>query len=70
MKTNAALLKHFKSVQWLCEKLTAQESHYLVKDSGTSQSPKSTRQREKYFGLDCPASDIFALNAPGKMSSQ
>ncbi len=47
-----------------------QECRYLVKDSGTSKSPKSTHQRGKYFGLDCPASDIFALNAPGKMSSQ
>ena len=35
---------------------TAQGSRYLVKDFGTSKSPKSTRQRAKYFGRDCPAS--------------
>ena len=33
-----------------------QGSRYLVKDFGTSKSPKSTRQRAKYFGRDCPAS--------------
>ena len=35
---------------------TKQGSRYLVKDFGTSKSPKSTRQRAKYFGRDCPAS--------------
>ena len=35
---------------------TTQGSRYLVKDFGTSKSPKSTRQRAKYFGRDCPAS--------------
>ena len=35
---------------------TLQGSRYLVKDFGTSKSPKSTRQRAKYFGRDCPAS--------------
>ena len=63
-------VKEWKATFLANASLAFQESHYLVKDSGTSQSPKSTRQREKYFGLDCPASDIFALNAPGKMSSQ
>ena len=33
-----------------------QGSRYLVKDFGTSKSPKSTRQRAKYFGRDFPAS--------------
>ena len=33
-----------------------QGSRYLVKDFGTSKSPKSTRQRAKYFGRECPAS--------------
>ncbi|MCH9763880.1 MAG: hypothetical protein K0U24_06635 [Gammaproteobacteria bacterium] len=47
-----------------------QACRYLMIDSGISKFPKSTRQRGKYFGLDCPASDIFALNAPRKMSSQ
>ena len=36
--------------------MTIQGSRYLVKDFGTSKSPKSTRQRAKYFGRDCPAS--------------
>ena len=36
--------------------LLKQGSRYLVKDFGTSKSPKSTRQRAKYFGRDCPAS--------------
>ena len=36
--------------------LLMQGSRYLVKDFGTSKSPKSTRQRAKYFGRDCPAS--------------
>ena len=37
-------------------KVLGQGSRYLVKDFGTSKSPKSTRQRAKYFGRDCPAS--------------
>ena len=37
-------------------KYSHQGSRYLVKDFGTSKSPKSTRQRAKYFGRDCPAS--------------
>ena len=38
------------------EQIKKQGSRYLVKDFGTSKSPKSTRQRAKYFGRDCPAS--------------
>ena len=40
----------------LQSKKKEQGSRYLVKDFGTSKSPKSTRQRAKYFGRDCPAS--------------
>ncbi|MEW8014736.1 MAG: hypothetical protein AB2807_08130 [Candidatus Sedimenticola endophacoides] len=32
-----------------------QECRYLVKDFGTSQSPKSTRQRDSRYGPDRPA---------------
>ena len=46
----------FKTKDRVKEKTHMQGSRYLVKDFGTSKSPKSTRQRAKYFGRDCPAS--------------
>ena len=45
-----------KLVYWMKKSgFKIQGSRYLVKDFGTSKSPKSTRQRAKYFGRDCPA---------------
>ena len=41
---------------WFSSQALLQGSRYLVKDFGTSKSPKSTRQRAKCFGRDCPAS--------------
>ncbi|RUR06054.1 hypothetical protein ELY15_13600 [Legionella sp. km772] len=37
-------------------------SRYLVKDSGTSESPKSTRQRAKLKALAVLRPLMFALN--------
>ncbi|MEW7977853.1 MAG: hypothetical protein AB2814_10660 [Candidatus Sedimenticola endophacoides] len=36
-----------RSAGFLRPERTAQECRYLVKDFGTSQSPKSTRQRDR-----------------------
>ena len=47
---------HAEVQQILSLRPTLQGSRYLVKDFGTSKSPKSTRQRAKCFGRDCPAS--------------
>ncbi|OQX37460.1 MAG: hypothetical protein B0D96_02155, partial [Candidatus Sedimenticola endophacoides] len=43
------ILPHSRVVQW------GQECRYLVKDFGTSQSPKSTRQRDSRYCPDRPA---------------
>ncbi|QBR83988.1 hypothetical protein E3983_06260 [Legionella israelensis] len=40
----------------------SQESRYLMKDFGTSKSPKSTRQRAKCLGRERPVYGTFALN--------
>ena len=45
-----------RGIDFLFNKNRLQGSRYLVKDFGTSKSPKSTRQRAKCFGRDCPAS--------------
>ncbi|PUD98652.1 MAG: hypothetical protein C3L26_11740 [Candidatus Sedimenticola endophacoides] len=40
---------------WIINKRRYQECRYLVKDFGTSQSPKSTRQRDSRYCPDRPA---------------
>ncbi|MEW7977090.1 MAG: hypothetical protein AB2814_06535 [Candidatus Sedimenticola endophacoides] len=50
-----ALVKIGNTIRYVAEREGRQECRYLVKDFGTSQSPKSTRQRDSRYCPDRPA---------------